>query len=79
MVDHPGANHRVAQVVRSGEKPGAFGVVPVQIDQHHVGVGDVAEDLLAPRTVGLAGGRVLVEDRLPGVVGLNRVSDDEDG
>src|SRR5205085_791927 len=66
-IDDAGTDHGLPKVVGSGAEPGAVTVVPVQIDQHLVGVGEIAENPLVLGAVGPACRGFLVEDRLPGV------------
>src|SRR5215212_7992827 len=77
-VRHPGPNHRLPQVVGVSEQACPLEVVPLQEHQDLTRLGGAEE----PSTLGAVGPAnvcLLVEDRLPGGVVLDRVADEQAG
>src|SRR5215216_4162460 len=77
-VRHPGPRHRLPQIVGVGEEARPLEVVPRKEHQDLTGLGGAEE----PSTLGAVGPAnvcLLVEDRLPGGVVLDRVADEQTG
>src|SRR5690242_16776314 len=76
-VRYPCQSHHLSQIVGVGEETGALQVIPGEEEQDLLRVGGVAEDPPALGAIGLPRGRVLIEDRLPGGVVHDVVTDEQ--
>jgi len=75
LVNNPSSLHRLSQILGLDELASFLQIIPLEKNEEFIGVIGIAEQLAPSGTASLAGGTVLIKERLPLGIVLDFVPD----